>query len=78
MTEITIPEIDVSRVLRAISYAVAAVAAVLGTVGAPTTWQGWVGFVLMALVAGWGKYSTSTRLVHPNREVWEGEEPTQP
>lgn len=67
-------KIDTQRILRALAYALTVAAAVYGTVGQPTNWLGWAGLVLGAMVTGWGKYSTSTKLIRPNRTTWTQEE----
>lgn len=67
-------DIDVHRILRAAAYALTVAAAVYGTVLAPDTWMKWVALIAGALVTGWGKYSTSTKWIAPNRTTWTQEE----
>lgn len=67
-------KIDTRRILRASAYALGVVSAVYGTVGAPTTKVGWAGFAVGAFLTAWGKYSTSTKLIGPDRTTWTQDE----
>lgn len=38
--------------------------------GLPKDYAGWAGLVLAVLWSGYGKGSTNTKLIMPNRDVW--------
>lgn len=65
---------ETRRIVNALIFALAAAVAVLGTVGEPHGVLAWVGLVVSAFLTGYGKYSTSTKLIEPNREVWTEEQ----
>lgn len=58
------------RILTALGYAVLAAVAAIQVSGMPTTVEGWVALVGAAVVAFWGKFSTNTRVLAPNRVMW--------
>lgn len=66
-------QLDVKRILYAVSFAALTVGTVLGTLGEPKGWLGWMGLVFTALLTGYGKYSTSTELIKPDRQIWTEE-----
>jgi hypothetical protein len=55
------------RILNAAIYTVVAVLAAFQATGLPQTTEAWVGLAVLAVTTFWGKFSTSTRLVFPNR-----------
>jgi hypothetical protein len=62
------------RIGKALIYAIIAAGGVIQAGGAPKTAEGWIGLVITSIVAGWGKYSSSTTLIAPNRTPWTNQE----
>lgn len=65
---------DTRRYVNAAIYAAAAVVAVIGTAGQPHSVLAWVGLVATAFLTGYAKYSTFSKLIEPNRDIWTAEE----
>ena len=65
--------LDWNRIFRAVGYFAVILAGVIKLGGVPETWQQWVLAICTAIAGGYGKYSTSTRLIMPNREPWPNE-----
>jgi hypothetical protein len=55
------------RIIVALLYALAGLGAVIQTSGLPHTPEAWIGIVVAFGVAFWGKFSSSTTVVSPNR-----------
>lgn len=55
------------RILVALMYAIGVGMGMYQASGIPTTPEAWVGFVLAVVVAFWGKFSSSTTVISPNR-----------
>jgi hypothetical protein len=58
------------RLLAAAIFAVVTFVGILQTSGMPKDLAGWVTAVVTALVAGYGKYSSNTTILAPNRAEW--------
>jgi hypothetical protein len=58
------------RILTSLGYAVLAAVAAIQVSGVPTTVEGWVALASAAIIAFWGKFSTNTRIIAPNRAAW--------
>ena len=56
-----------TRIIVALLYAVGLVGTQLATIGTPTTVEAWIGLVVTFLVGFWGKFSSSTTVISPNR-----------
>lgn len=54
------------RIAVSVAYALIGAVAVIQTAGFPTTVEGWVGIVGAAVIAFWGKYSSSRTVVAAN------------
>lgn len=61
------------RIIVAIAFGASAALASLQVNGPPTTREGWIGVLLAAVVAAWGKYSSSSTVIAADREVWSPE-----
>lgn len=61
------------RIANAVVYMLIAIGGVLEASGVPKGMEGWIGMAVVAITAFWGKYSTSTRLMGPDRVVWPQE-----
>ena len=64
------------RIIVAVGFGVSAVIASLQINGLPSTRERWLGVLIVFLVAAWGKYSSNTTIVGPDREVWTPERRT--
>ncbi len=65
------------RIGKALVYAVVVAGGVIQTGGMPQTTEGWIGLVLTSIVAGWGKYSSNTTFLAPDRTPWTPEQRAQ-
>jgi hypothetical protein len=61
------------RIIVAIGFGLSAVLGSLQINGLPHDRDGWIGVAIVFVVAAWGKYSSSTTIVGPDREVWTPE-----
>ena len=61
------------RIIVAVGFGVSAVIASLQINGLPSTRERWLGVLIVFLVAAWGKYSSNTTIVGPDREAWTPE-----
>jgi hypothetical protein len=64
------------RIIVAIGFGVSAVLGSLQVNGLPSTRDGWVGVGIVFVVAAWGKYSSNTTVIAPDRAVWPPERRT--
>lgn len=62
------------RIIVSLAYALSAMGAAFQASGIPTTPEGWIGLVMAGIVAFWGKFSSSTTVIAPNRAPWTEEE----
>lgn len=58
------------RIVVSLVYALSAMMAAFQTSGMPQTPEGWLALVMAGLVAGWGKFSSNTTVIAPNRAAW--------
>jgi cytochrome b len=61
---------QVQRIIVALGYALSALVATLTATGTPANTEAWIGLVIAAVVAFWGKYSSSTTVFAANRAPW--------
>ena len=61
------------RILVALGFGLSAAVGSLQINGLPNTLDGWIGVAIVFVVAAWGKYSSSTSIIGPHREVWTPE-----
>jgi hypothetical protein len=64
------------RLLNAALFGISAVVASFQVNGLPTTREGWLGVAGVFVVAAWGKFSSSTTFLAPDRAVWTAERRT--
>ncbi len=64
------------RLVNAVIFALSAAATAIYTTGFPHTAEAWVGVAVSALIAGYGKFSTSHSLLSPT-SPYRPEEPKQ-
>ena len=62
------------RLFNATMFGLATTAVQLGAMAWPETAQGWAGVAGIFLIAWYGKYSSNTTLVSPNRQPWSEDE----
>jgi hypothetical protein len=62
------------RLVAATLFGISAVLASLQVNGLPSTREGWLGVGGVFVVAAWGKFSSSTTLIAPDRTVWSPEQ----
>jgi hypothetical protein len=62
------------RLFNALVFGLATTAVQLGAIDWPATAQAWVGVAGIFLIAFYGKYSTSTALLTPDRKPWTEDE----
>ena len=65
------------RVIVALAYAISVAAAMWQASGTPETPEAWGGFIVAVVIAGWGKFSSNTTMVAPNRAAWTEQERKQ-
>ena len=62
------------RIIVSIGYGLAGVLAAVQVNGLPSTRDGWLGFAGVFVAAAWGKFSSNTTLVAPDRATWTPEQ----
>ena len=67
----------VQRIIVALVYALAAVAATIQGTGIPETPEAWIGLAVTLVVTFWGKFSSSTTIIAPNRAAWTDQQRKQ-
>lgn len=65
------------RIVVSLVYAISAMAAVHQAGGMPQTPEAWMALVMAGVIAFWGKFSSNTTVVAPNRAAWTPEERKQ-
>lgn len=71
---VALGEVDMQRILTALGYAVVALVGAYQASGPPATAEAWGGLIVLAITTFWGKYSSSTTVIAPNRQVFTPEE----
>lgn len=62
------------RIIVSLVYAISAMAAAFQATGTPQTVEAWIGLIVAGVVAFWGKFSSSTTIIVPNRAPWTEDE----
>lgn len=62
------------RIIVALVYAVGIVIAAFQATGVPQTTEAWIGLVIAFVTGFWGKFSSSTTIIAPNRTAWSAEQ----
>lgn len=62
------------RIVVALAYAISVGMATWQATGTPETPEQWGGFVVAVIIAFWGKFSSNTTVVAPNRAAWTEQE----
>ena len=65
------------RVIVSLVYAISAMAAAFQAGGTPQTIEAWMALVMAGVIAFWGKFSSNTTVVAPNRAAWTEQERKQ-
>ena len=65
------------RILVSLVYAISAMVAAFQAGGMPATAEQWAALVMAGVIAFWGKFSSSTTVVAPNRAAWSDQERKQ-
>lgn len=62
------------RIVTAVCFGLVSALTAVQINGLPKTGEGWVALCVTCIVAGWGKYSSSTTILAPDRTVWTPEQ----
>jgi hypothetical protein len=65
------------RVIVAVLYGLSAASAAITATGMPSTPEGWASLAVTFAIAAWGKFSSNTTVIAPNRAAWTPEQRKQ-